>query len=224
MPNLLLIDTSGPCCQVGLRGVKFSMRHGIEERQSAQSLLPLIADLCSDSEVPLSGLDAVAVMAGPGSFTGLRIGVGVAQALTMANNIPGIALSNLAVFALHAGTQVQAQKFLVALSARDGEIYFGAYQRDDKLGVSLLLSEQVAAVKNLDLPKNCDSVAFVGAAWQEDSELDTIRKQVNPGASVLDAELNLESMGRLAAAYYEQGLLCEPSAIRPNYIKEQLDY
>ena len=114
---ILLIDTSASRCAVGLAADVLYQRFGEEERKSAQNLLPLVAEIAQSADIALNDLSAVAVMAGPGSFTGLRIGVGVAQALAMANKTPGIALSNLAVLALAAAEESELDTFLVALAA-----------------------------------------------------------------------------------------------------------
>jgi len=124
--SILLIDTSASRCAVGLAADVLHQRFGEEERKSAQNLLPLVAEITQSADIALNNLSAVAVMAGPGSFTGLRIGVGVAQALAMANKTPGIALSNLAVLALAAAEESELDTFLVALAARGGEFYFAA--------------------------------------------------------------------------------------------------
>ena len=114
-----------------------------------KNLLPLVAEVTQSAEIALKDLSAIAVMAGPGSFTGLRIGIGVAQALAMANRTPGIVLSNLAVLALAAVEVIEGDTFFVALPAREGEFYFAVYVSDDVLGVRLLGKEQVASPDQL---------------------------------------------------------------------------
>ena len=69
------------------------LRQTPAERQAAQKLLPLVDALLTDQSVTLAGVDAIAVVTGPGSFTGMRIGVGVAQGLSFASNCPVIASS-----------------------------------------------------------------------------------------------------------------------------------
>lgn len=221
---ILLIDTSSSPCQVALSGQSLLTRFGQEQRQSAQSLLPMIAELAAEAKLALSALDAVAVMAGPGSFTGLRIGVGVAQALCMANKTPGITLSNLAAMALSASQDSESDLFLVATVAREGEVYFGAYARDEKLGVRLVNAEQVAAPQALLLPSELDGATCVGTAWDTNAELLSLRERLTLAAVRSEASIDLATMAILASHYLNHGLSCEPVAIRPNYIKEQLDY
>lgn len=223
-PRLLLIDTSASRCQVGFSGETLSQRFGKEERQSAQNLLPLIQELVDETETSLDDLNAVVVMAGPGSFTGLRIGVGVAQALSFSNATPGIALSNLAVLALAATKLCSAETLLVALPAREGEYYFGAYQVDSIDGVKLLGQEQVAKAADLMLPAKLDNVALVGEGWQADGGLSLAQLSLDIVAVEVAAGVTLEIMAELASSMLSRGAVRHSSELRPNYIKEHLDY
>ena len=129
--SILLIDTSASRCAVGLAAEGLHQRFGAEERKSAQNLLPLVAEITQSANIALKDLTAIAVMAGPGSFTGLRIGVGVAQALAMANRTPGIVLSNLAVLALAAAeARAKAIAALEAVQIRDPERVMDSYPHE----------------------------------------------------------------------------------------------
>ncbi|MDF1765472.1 MAG: tRNA (adenosine(37)-N6)-threonylcarbamoyltransferase complex dimerization subunit type 1 TsaB [Gammaproteobacteria bacterium] len=220
-PRILLLDTSSSRCQVGMLADALHCRYGSSERQSAQNILPLIAELVTDTATPLSDLAAIAVMAGPGSFTGLRIGVGVAQALSMANSTPGIRLSNLAALAFAASLRCDADVFWTAMPAREGEFYFAVYARDQQAGVILLGKEQVAVPSALDWVKPSGSHVLVGEGWLGDSSL---REALGEGADFIEATPTLETMAILTQKLFAQGQTCESAMLRPNYVKEQLEY
>ena len=80
--NILAFDTSSTACSVALlSGHTLSERHEIMQNQHSRFLLEFIDELISQADMTLDSLDAVAVGNGPGSFTGLRLGMGVAQGL-----------------------------------------------------------------------------------------------------------------------------------------------
>ena len=80
MPTLLAIDTCSAKCKVALwKEGSVLLREGNESQKAAQNVLPLIDDLLRGDSVLLDQLDALAVVTGPGSFTGVRIGIATAQ-------------------------------------------------------------------------------------------------------------------------------------------------
>jgi tRNA threonylcarbamoyladenosine biosynthesis protein TsaB len=125
---LLAIDTCGSSGSVALarfEGKKFTRLGQTElagKTYSAQ-LMPSIRNLLADRKVTLSEIGAIGVTSGPGSFTGIRIGLATAKGLAEVHSIPIIAVSRLAVVAHKAGrreVQIQAS----ALDASRHEFYF----------------------------------------------------------------------------------------------------
>ncbi len=94
MPRLLAINTSGPTCQVALL-LDSQIRELQQPAAMSQGklILPMLDQLLSEAELSFENLDAIAYVAGPGSFTGLRIAASVVQALSFAFQCPLIALS-----------------------------------------------------------------------------------------------------------------------------------
>lgn len=94
-PAILAIDTAMGVCSVAVRSGQGApaVRQVHNERGQAQILLPLIQEAMEQAHVPFHGLDAVIVTVGPGSFTGLRIGLSAARALGLALSIPVIGIS-----------------------------------------------------------------------------------------------------------------------------------
>lgn len=88
--NVLLIDTSSNkeiCVGIRISGKKYLVRKKID-RQKAQIVLPLIEKLLKKHNLRLSDLSKIEVNTGPGSFTGLRVGIAIANTLSFALNIP----------------------------------------------------------------------------------------------------------------------------------------
>lgn len=226
MTNILAIDTSGAATMAGLlypggsvTKVSTSQRHG------AQEILCLINEALADAAVSLSEIDLIVALTGPGSFTGLRIGIGAAQGLSAALEIPSISVSTLAFQAWRAAKIHGLQHFLVAQKARDNEVYFGAYEVDCDSGYSLLGNEQVNAIDELELAhlesKEGVSWAAVGDGWEEFSEN---REKLPVKTNVLnlpesDSVEDLCGLGKLLSSNAAADEL-----MLPNYVKEQMDY
>jgi tRNA threonylcarbamoyl adenosine modification protein YeaZ len=74
-------------------------------REHTQRILPLVQDVLNESATRLTDLDALAFGRGPGSFTGVRIGIGIAQGLALGAELPMIGVSTLATMAQGAGAK-----------------------------------------------------------------------------------------------------------------------
>ncbi len=100
MSLILHIETATDTCSVALArdGILINEIHAAESRSHATQLTLLIEETCKKSGVNFSDLDAVAVSKGPGSYTGLRIGVATAKGLCYAIDIPLIGVNTLQSF------------------------------------------------------------------------------------------------------------------------------
>lgn len=151
---LLAIDTAGPNCAVALAradGSGADVLYRIEERIGrghAERLIAMVDAALGSAGLSYPDLDRIAVTTGPGSFTGVRIGVAAARGLALALGVPAIGIGSLAALAFPAIRSRDAGTVIAALDARRGEIY--ALARDLATG-SLLLD--VAAAPPEDLAK-----------------------------------------------------------------------
>lgn len=100
--HILCIETSTSVCSVALcRDAELiRLKERNEQGIHASALHPMIQDLMKESVLSFSDLSAVAVSSGPGSYTGLRIGVSAAKGICLALNIPLIAVNSLEAMAL----------------------------------------------------------------------------------------------------------------------------
>lgn len=129
--NLLAIETSTETCSVALEvNGDVLERYEHAPRGHAALLLPWVEQLLAESGVALSSLDAIAFSRGPGSFTSLRIGIGVVQGLAWASNRPVVPVSSLAATAQTAFNEGVVSA-LVALDARMDEVFTGTFEAND---------------------------------------------------------------------------------------------
>jgi tRNA threonylcarbamoyladenosine biosynthesis protein TsaB len=134
--TLLGLDTAtsaASACVLRADGEAFEVAPPTERLQRppahASELMPAVADAMARAGVGWHDLDAIAVGVGPGTFTGLRIGIATARALASANGLPLRRVSSLA--ALAAG--IDARLRLPLIDARRGELFGALYERDEQL-------------------------------------------------------------------------------------------
>lgn len=124
--RILALDTSTEYLSIALRldgdTLSRDLRAG---QQHSELMLPLVQELLAEAGVPLRALDCIAFGQGPGTFTGLRIGCGVAQGLAFGADLPVAPVSTL--LALAEGSR--ESRVVACLDARMGEVYHGAYAR-----------------------------------------------------------------------------------------------
>jgi tRNA threonylcarbamoyladenosine biosynthesis protein TsaB len=129
MSLIVSIETSTPLCSVALHrsGELLCTLETIEEGGHGKRLTRLIEAVCKESGVSLGQLDAVAVSNGPGSYTGLRIGLATAKGLCFALDIPLITLNTLKIMA-NAWKDIPKNTLLLPMmDARRMEVYAAVF-------------------------------------------------------------------------------------------------
>jgi len=130
--TVLGIETSTTVCSVGLTNESglHAERSLVESHIHSEKLLTLVRGVCEDQKITMPQIDGVAVSIGPGSFTGLRIGLSTAKGLCYAWGKSLIAVPSFesvaeAVFMSHP----QIGRVIVCVDAKQGDYYFGAYEK-----------------------------------------------------------------------------------------------
>lgn len=129
---LLALDTSTEALSIALwhDGAILS-KHCHAGQRHAELTLPMLDALFAEAGMARTQLEAIAYPLGPGSFTGLRIGCGLAQGIGQALDIPLVGISSLATLAAGSDAAV-GQVVLAALDARMNQVYAGLYQHTDQ--------------------------------------------------------------------------------------------
>ena len=134
MPHFLLLETSGRNCSVALANESsiIDVRSAIAEHfVHAEELHGLIHHLLLVNDCSFQSLAAIAVSKGPGSYTGLRIGVSAAKGLCFALNIPLIAIDTTEILAHHASSVYpDATMICPAIDARRMEVYCALFDEN----------------------------------------------------------------------------------------------
>ncbi len=124
--KLLAFDTSTEYLSLALwLDGEIRARDVLAGQQHSQLILPMLGEMLAEAGLRLPELDGIAFGAGPGSFTGLRIGCGVAQGLAFGASLRVVGISTLLALAQRAN----ADRVIACLDARMGEVYLAAYVR-----------------------------------------------------------------------------------------------
>ncbi|MEY2894702.1 MAG: hypothetical protein RIS42_421 [Bacteroidota bacterium] len=138
MSLIVSIETSTPLCSVALHrsGELLAARETQEEGGHGRKLTRLIESVCAEAGVTFQQLDAIAVSNGPGSYTGLRIGLATAKGLCFGLNIPLITLHTLQVMANAWEKLPENTLLLPMLDARRMEVYAAVFDGQSKEAIS----------------------------------------------------------------------------------------
>lgn len=223
-PHLLAIETSSEACSVALR-IGGETREHFEHSpmQHAERLLPAVRALLAEAGVGLSGLDAIAFGRGPGSFTSLRIGIGVVQGLAWGAGLRVVPVSSLAAVAQAAAERAPpaAERILVAVDARMQEVFSGEFGLDEQGLVTALGEERVgppAALESLSGPGQ--PYVAAGNGFARFAELAAAGRQAL--ACYDDLWPRAATVALLAAAWLREFEALPPALAQPVYIRNQV--
>ncbi|GHU85956.1 tRNA (adenosine(37)-N6)-threonylcarbamoyltransferase complex dimerization subunit type 1 TsaB [Bacteroidia bacterium] len=130
--SILLLETSTNICSVALscNGEIIAIKESEEKNVHSKFFTIFIKQLLEENSISLNSIDAIAVSKGPGSYTGLRIGVSTAKGLCYAANKPLIAISSLEALAYKAATIYDENSiFCPMIDARRMEVYAGIWEK-----------------------------------------------------------------------------------------------
>jgi tRNA threonylcarbamoyladenosine biosynthesis protein TsaB len=157
--RVLLIDTAGSEGSIALADTEFSptvvAAEALPGRTSSERLVPVLKRLMERRGWRLRELAAIVVVHGPGSFTGVRVGLSAAKGLSEASGVPLIAVSRLAVLAASVndrGGQVHA-----VLDAGRGEFYYGEYAGQSLVREALMNRQDVVTAVGDGLVVACET-------------------------------------------------------------------
>src|SRR6476661_7057008 len=125
---ILAIDTALDACAAGVldtdAGKLIAEESQAMTRGHAEALMPLLARVMRESGVAFASLDRIAVTTGPGSFTGLRVGLSAARGIGLAANKPVVGLTTLSAYAAPVVSRNDEQPVISAIDARHDQVYF----------------------------------------------------------------------------------------------------
>ncbi|PCI36334.1 MAG: tRNA (adenosine(37)-N6)-threonylcarbamoyltransferase complex dimerization subunit type 1 TsaB [Thiotrichales bacterium] len=167
-PTLLAIDTSTAMCSCAIyHKEKIFDAHKLSPRQHTQMLFPLIKQVLKQAALSLKDIDVIVFPKGPGSFTGIRLGVTITQGLAFVNNCKVIGISSLWHLAQSVYQSHNKSPVIVCIDAYMNEVYWNSFKVHDDLMLPLQNDaiDSPGNIKHIDDAHN--SVYAVGDAWQK---------------------------------------------------------
>ena len=240
------VSPEGPDKSTGPEALHVDVIHGNDRFSHLQNLTPQIDTILKRNHIGMEDIDAIAVSCGPGSFTGIRIGVSTARALSQVMGMPCIAVSSLEALALRAAVRLADGEVHTDLSGLDGvlvcpildarrtQVYGAGYYlsagegaRPTSAGEAALpvMEEAVPAgswlmdefmEKITDYPK----VLFLGDGIDTCREL--IEKRGRSGIAFCDQAIRYQDAGTVALRgwqLYKEGKTLEYGKLAPEYMR-----
>lgn len=195
--KILAIDTAAEWCAACLYEDGSGRVLGLEARDigkgHAEALMGVIGAALGRADATFRDVGAIAVSVGPGSFTGVRIGVATARGLALALKVPATGIATLEALAFEAGSLARGRPVLAVLDARREEFYAALYGSDGAVQAApaILDLTAVAALAGLMKPLIVGSGARLAA---EAAGLDADRTALTDRRTA-----GIESVARLAA-------------------------
>jgi tRNA threonylcarbamoyladenosine biosynthesis protein TsaB len=219
--RILAIDTATEACSAALLlGDAVIGRYEESGKSHAQQILGMVNSLLAEGGVSLSMLDGIAVSIGPGAFTGVRIGVAVAQGLAFGADLRVVPVTTLEALALQAA-QRGAALIIACLDARMGEVYWGCFAADAGRGVSARGEPRVGAPELVAPPLAAARYRGIGRGFAAYPALAAL-----PGLDLDAADgralPNAREMARLGALRLAAGEGVAPTSLRPLYLRDKV--
>jgi len=164
--RLLAIDTALAACSAAVLDTEqvgvIASESIPMERGHAEALIPLIGRVMSQAEMEFSTLDRIVVTVGPGSFTGLRVGVAAARGIALAANKPAVGLSTLSAFVAPHISAGESKPLIAVIDARHNHVYMQVFSPDGRT----LVQPRIASLDEAVRASMTGPARIVGSAAQ----------------------------------------------------------
>lgn len=218
MSIILCLETSGKNCSVALfkEGVLIGAKEVVTEQFShSENLHVFIEEVLKECAIAGKSVSAIAISAGPGSYTGLRIGTATAKGLCYGWGIPLIALPTLRILAGGAAAHLADISYIIPMiDARRMEVFTAVYAKDFSL-------QAPTVAKILDENSFSSYLAQGKVLFLGDGSSKFAKICQHPNAAFLEVIYpSATQMGSLAAEKYEQQAFEDIAYFEPFYLKE----
>lgn len=219
MSRILAIETATKVCSVALidESVVLGETSLLIPRVHVERLVIMINNLLDDLRWRHSDLDAVAVSNGPGSFTGLRIGLSVAKGIAFALDKKVVAVPTLDAIAYSLRDFNEGNVIVPLLHARAEEFYYTSFQSSG-LSLTALGDYRVARVENI-VEEFDHHTIFVGEGVQGFSKYEVVKRKFDAN-SLKNLPASARQVALLASEKFEKGDFADLESSVPLYVKD----
>lgn len=215
--KILVADTSSCVCSVGIfEDDKLIGKNEIDNgRTHSENFMPLVKKTFEDANLKLDDMDYLAVVVGPGSFTGIRIGVSACKAMAEIKNIKVVPIISLDLLATNAFKN--SSVICSMIDARNNQVYCGIYDLEINK-IEEYVADDIECV--LNILKKYDDISFVGdgAVLHEQMIKDFLMdKKLH---FLENNKQNVDSLGIIAYKKIKNGDITDADSIVPVYLRK----
>lgn len=216
MSLILSIETATNVCSIALhdKGELLGLAESCEPNSHGKLIMGMVDKVLNDTRCKRGDLKAIGVSKGPGSYTGLRIGISTAKGLSFGLGLPLIGVDTLEGLAKQAATACKINDLIVPMiDARRMEVYTATYDKD--LNIVRPLSPLVVEENVFESYLEKGKVIFLGDGVKK---LREILKHSN--SVFLDSQNSARTIGELAFKKFEKREFEDLAYFEPNYLKD----
>ena len=215
MDYILHLETATKACSVALScdGKLIELKESLTDAYShSESLTSYIQDVLTAANMEMSQINAVSVTSGPGSYTGLRIGVSTAKGLCYALGIPLISVDSLISMATLAKERHPNQNLCALIDARRMEVFSAIYTND----LALLKPISADVLEDEDRYADFEPFVYFGDGAKK---MEIHWKNRN---CTIDEEIHASAKGQISEAYqkFQSGKFENVAYFEPYYLKD----
>lgn len=219
--KLLAFETATEACSVALHvDGRVLERFEVAPRRHAELSLPWAGQLLAEAGIDRSQLDGIALSRGPGAFTGVRLGIAIAQGIALALDRPLLPVSTLQALALRAPEA--ATQVLACIDARMGEVYVARYRRDAGGLLQLQGDELLIAPEAYALPGDGNAWAGVGTGFGAGQGVLATRLQSRLSGVDAQALPRAADVLQIAVPMMARGEGIAPERVQPAYLRDNV--
>ncbi|MBR4912044.1 MAG: tRNA (adenosine(37)-N6)-threonylcarbamoyltransferase complex dimerization subunit type 1 TsaB [Bacteroidales bacterium] len=220
-PTILYIETATDVCSVALsKGAEIiGLKEEAGGNNHAKHLLPFVDEVLKQAEASMTDINGVAVSIGPGSYTGLRIGVSTAKGIAYTAGIPVMAISTLESIAqgaktLWSGTSTETVQIIPMIDARRMEVFTTRYDFDIRSLEEI--SSKIVDENTFAELLSKEKVLFCGNGMPKCKEI----LSAFPNAKFMDAPISAKNMLPAALRKWQTQEFEDVAYFEPFYLKE----
>jgi len=212
--KVLAIDTSQKVCSVAVveDGKTLKEMHTSSEKEHSQTLMPMIKDLLESLKITLDDINLLACSKGPGSFTGIRIGVSSIKPIAEVLNVKVASVTSLETLAKNV---TDAQTIVSLIDARNNQVYCGIFDKNHELKENYI-ADDINAV--IDVLKKYKNIICVGNGAILHKEL--LKQKIENIEFIENNEQSAKNVGKIGYRKFLADNLCTADTIVPIYLRK----
>jgi len=158
---ILAVETSGDLCSVAVMfdEKNYSEINILQKHIHSEKLLIMVQQILTSSKIKINDISQIAISIGPGSFTGLRIGLAAVKGIAFGSDKPVVPVPTFDAFALKISTLINNTKFAIVNNVNTDELYYAEYE---KINAEIIKSiKELSLIRKDELEINTKDVEYI---------------------------------------------------------------